>query len=81
VQAYRDTLTDFRTATARARPDRRPQPYSHRVGILTGLKDQPVAMDLIQQKVQVARAMDYDGVSFFFYDTLWNAAGENSEIG
>jgi uncharacterized lipoprotein YddW (UPF0748 family) len=79
VQAYRDTLTDFQTLLQD--PDliaaRNHIPTA--VGILTGLKDQPVAMDLIQQKVQVARAMDYDGVSFFFYETLWNAAGEQPE--
>jgi uncharacterized lipoprotein YddW (UPF0748 family) len=80
VQAYRNNLDDFRTVLQEPELVAARNHIPTGVGILTGLKDQPVPMDLIRQKVEVARAMDYDGVSFFFYDTLWNAAGENSEM-
>jgi uncharacterized lipoprotein YddW (UPF0748 family) len=42
------------------------------VGILSGLKGRPTPMPLIQEQVQWARSQDFAGVSFFFYESLWN---------
>ncbi len=49
------------------------------VGILSGLKDRPVTMELIQQQVQIAREMGFAGLSFCFYDTLWQGASGETE--
>jgi uncharacterized lipoprotein YddW (UPF0748 family) len=40
------------------------------IGILTGLKNRPVEMPLIQQQVQMVRDRQLDGVAFFFYESL-----------
>jgi uncharacterized lipoprotein YddW (UPF0748 family) len=49
------------------------------IGILTGLKGKQVPMTQIQQQVQAVRDRGYAGVSFFFYETLWNLVAEPAE--
>uniref|UniRef100_A0A7C3KJA6 Glycoside hydrolase family 10 protein n=1 Tax=Oscillatoriales cyanobacterium SpSt-418 TaxID=2282169 RepID=A0A7C3KJA6_9CYAN len=46
------------------------------IGILTGLKGRPVPFRQIQDQVQMVRDRGYSGVSFFFYETLWNLVNE-----
>lgn len=74
VQVYRNNLVSFRNALR----DRAFQQARHHiptgVGILSGLKDRPVPIALIQQQVQTARGMGFAGVSLFFYDTVWTVA-------
>ncbi|MEM6520653.1 MAG: glycoside hydrolase family 10 protein [Cyanobacteria bacterium P01_D01_bin.71] len=74
VQVYRDNLDTFRQ-TLRDREIQRSRDHIPTgVGIMAGLRHQPVSMSLIQQQVQAARDMGFDGVSFFFYETLWQLA-------
>ena len=74
VQVYRDSVDNFQN-TLRDRTIQQAQGHIPTgVGILTGLKNQPVPIGLIQQQVQVARDMGFAGVSFFFYDTIWTVA-------
>lgn len=79
VQVYRDNITSFRNALR----DRDLQQASRHIptgiGILSGLKNRPVPMALIEQQVQAARGMGFAGVSFFFYDTLWTLADGETE--
>jgi len=42
------------------------------VGILAGLKHQFVPLGQIQNQVDIVRAQGLAGVSFFYYETLWN---------
>ncbi|MEO1401258.1 MAG: family 10 glycosylhydrolase, partial [Cyanobacteria bacterium J06635_1] len=50
------------------------------VGILTGLRNDPIASSLIEKKVQALRQRGYAGMAFFFYDSIWHvAAGEPIE--
>jgi len=46
------------------------------IGILSGLKGRFVPMQQIETQVQSVRARKFAGVSFFFYESLWNIAGE-----
>lgn len=46
------------------------------IGILSGLKDRSVASAQIQSQVEVSRDQGFAGVSFFFYETLWNLSQE-----
>ncbi|MDB9528875.1 glycoside hydrolase family 10 protein [Oscillatoria sp. CS-180] len=78
IQAYRNNMTQFRAVLSRPELQEARLHIPTGVGILSGLKNQPVAVSLIQQQVQAARDMGFGGVSFFFYDTLWTVApGEN----
>lgn len=79
VQIYRDNLPSFRNALRDRALQQARRHIPTAIGILSGLKDRPVPMALIQQQVQTARGMGFAGVSFFFYDTVWSAAaGETS---
>lgn len=74
VQMYRDNLASFRNALRDRALQQARRHIPTGVGILSGLKDRPVPMALIQQQVQTARGMGFAGVSFFFYDTVWTVA-------
>ncbi|MCY7391015.1 MAG: family 10 glycosylhydrolase, partial [Leptolyngbyaceae cyanobacterium CAN_BIN12] len=47
------------------------------IGILTGLKDRPVAIQQVQEQVEAVRRHGFAGVSFFFYETMWNLSNES----
>jgi len=49
------------------------------IGIMSGLKGKYVPMQQIQTQVQKVRERKFAGVSFFFYETLWNMTGETSQ--
>ena len=76
VQVYRNNISSFRNTLQSREIQQARQHIPTAVGILTGLKNDPVPMSLIQQQAQTARDMGFAGMSFFFYDTLWTAAGE-----
>lgn len=80
VQVYRDRLSDFDAVLREPTLVRAKNHIPTGIGILTGLKNAPVPINLIREKVQTVRDRGYAGVSFFFYDTLWNAAGEAPEV-
>jgi len=74
MQVYRASLDSFRqTLRDRTLYDaNRHVPIS--IGILSGLRNAPVSASLIRQQVQTARSMGFQGVSFFFYESLWQVA-------
>ena len=79
VQIYRSNLASFRNTLRDRTLQQARRHIPTGVGILSGLKDRPVPVALIQQQVQAARGMGFAGVSFFFYDTVWTVAeGETS---
>jgi uncharacterized lipoprotein YddW (UPF0748 family) len=47
------------------------------IGILSGLKGKYVPWGQIQNQVQITRRYNFAGVSFFFYETLWNLVKEH----
>ncbi|OKH21783.1 glycoside hydrolase family 10 protein [Chroogloeocystis siderophila] len=48
------------------------------IGILSGLKNRHVPIQQIQEQVAAVRQRKFAGVSFFFYETLWNLSQEKS---
>lgn len=48
------------------------------IGILSGLKNRSVPTTQIQSQVAASRERKFAGVSFFFYETLWNLSSEKS---
>ncbi len=49
------------------------------IGILSGLKDRSIPLSQIQKQVEAVRQRGFAGVSFFFYETLWNIGTEPSD--
>ena len=49
------------------------------IGILSGLKNRSVSMEQIKTQIEKVRERKFAGVSFFFYETLWNISQENPQ--
>jgi uncharacterized lipoprotein YddW (UPF0748 family) len=49
------------------------------IGILSGLNGRPVSLSDIRQQVKATRDRDFAGVSFFFYESLWQMAKESPQ--
>jgi len=75
VQVYRPDLQSFSEQLVRPEIQEALQKIPTGVGILTGLRNKPVPMQRIQAKVSAARDRGL-GVSFFFYESLWEYAPE-----
>ena len=76
LQVYQDSLAGFAEELMRPEVQAARSHIPTGVGILTGLKDRPVAFKQIQDQVQLVRDRQFAGVSFFFYETMWNLSGE-----
>jgi uncharacterized lipoprotein YddW (UPF0748 family) len=73
VQIYRRDLASFVSEIDK------PEMVSARgqiptaIGVLSGLRNAPMANDLIKKQVEVTRQRGYAGIVFFFYETIWQA--------
>ncbi len=76
VQVYRPDMASFTEQISRPEIQEVQQKIPTGVGVLTGLRTRPVPMQLIQSKVRMARSRGL-GVSFFFYESLWDNAPES----
>lgn len=76
VQLYRNDLKVFISELERPEVLAARSHIPVSVGILTGLKNRPVPFGQIQNQVQAVRRRRFAGVSFFFYETLWNLTKE-----
>ncbi len=76
LQVYGDNLKGFADELMRPEVQAARSHIPTGVGILTGLKDRPVAFQQIHDQVQIVRDRQFAGVSFFFYETMWNLSGE-----
>lgn len=47
------------------------------IGVLSGLKGRPILWQKIQKQVNIAREHKFAGISFFFYESLWNLGAES----
>ncbi|HAC63233.1 MAG TPA: hypothetical protein DCF68_06740, partial [Cyanothece sp. UBA12306] len=75
VQVYRPDLDSFINQLTKPSIREARQKIPTGVGILTGLRNRQIEMEFIQEKVLTAKQYGL-GVSFFFYDSLWNYAPE-----
>jgi len=75
VQVYRPDLQSFNQQISRPEIREAQQRIPTAAGVLTGLRNMPVPMQLIQSKVRSAQSRGL-GVAFFFYESLWDSAAE-----
>ncbi|MGB3299409.1 MAG: glycoside hydrolase family 10 protein [Phormidesmis sp.] len=78
IQLYRNDLGRFvwemgQEATEFARTH---VPTS--IGVLSGLRGRSVPMSQIAEQVEAVRDRKFSGVSFFFYETLWDLSAEGT---
>nr|WP_042341414.1 glycoside hydrolase family 10 protein [Calothrix sp. PCC 7507] len=79
LQIYRDDLNVFISELEypEVKAAQRHIPVS--VGILAGLKGRSIPIQQIQTQVQKVRDRRFAGVSFFFYESLWNISKEKPQ--
>ncbi|MEM7595173.1 MAG: glycoside hydrolase family 10 protein [Cyanobacteria bacterium P01_A01_bin.83] len=76
VQVYRDSNDNF------LKELEQPEILSAKahipvgIGVLSGLKGRPIPWQKIDRQVKIAREHQFAGISFFFYESLWNMATE-----
>jgi uncharacterized lipoprotein YddW (UPF0748 family) len=76
LQIYRKDLNRFIAEIERPEVEAARRRIPVAIGIITGVKPQPVPIAQVTEQVEVARNWGFSGVSFFFYESLWNLAKE-----
>ena len=76
LQVYRNDLNRFIAEIERPEVEAARQKIPVAIGIITGVKPQAVPMSQVVEQVEVARNWGFSGVSFFFYESLWNLTKE-----
>jgi uncharacterized lipoprotein YddW (UPF0748 family) len=71
VQTYRNDLDRFIAELEQPAMREMHQLVPMGIGILTGTWNNPVAIAQIQQQVQAVRDLEFDGISFFYWESLW----------
>lgn len=79
VQIYRNNIESFNRELAQKDLQLAKDHIPSSIGILSGLKGKKVDLDLINKKIKSTREKGFDGVSFFFYESLWNFGPETLE--
>lgn len=78
VQIYRDNFSTFLSELEQPEVQLASSHIPVGIGILTGLKNRSVPFQQIQRQVEAVRRRGFAGISFFFYETLWNLGAEPS---
>jgi uncharacterized lipoprotein YddW (UPF0748 family) len=72
LQVYRDDLKTFAAELSQPAVQMARGQIPVGVGILSGLWGRPVDMKQIQGQVQAVRDRGFNGVSFFYWESLWS---------
>jgi len=78
VQVYRNDLQSFVKKINRSEIKETQQKIPTAVGIMAGLRNKPVSINLIKSQVRASHQSGL-GVSFFYYESLWNRSQESKE--
>ncbi|NES83055.1 MAG: family 10 glycosylhydrolase [Moorea sp. SIO2B7] len=79
LQVYRTDLNKFIEELQQPEVEAARQHIPVSIGILSGIKPRFVPLENITTQVQTVRNNEFAGVSFFFYESLWNLAKEPPE--
>lgn len=71
IQIYRDDLKSFSAQLKQPALEVARKQIPVGVGILTGTWSRPVDIAQIREQVQAVRERGFDGVSFFYWESLW----------
>ena len=72
LQVYRDSMTKFISELNHESVQTARQKVPVIIGLLSGTLRHPVPMEQIEQQMKVVRDRGFDGVSFFYWETLWS---------
>ncbi|MBE9146689.1 glycoside hydrolase family 10 protein [Planktothrix mougeotii] len=79
LQIYRSDLNRFITELDRSEVILAKDHIPVAIGILSGLKNRSTSMEIIKQQITEIRRRNFAGVSFFFYESLWNWSEESQQ--
>lgn len=79
VQIYRDRTDSFIRELQQPEILAAKEHIPVAIGVLSGLKGRPILWDKIDRQVKIARERRFAGISFFFYESLWNLASESPQ--
>ena len=79
LQIYRPDLNRFITELERSEVTLAKNHIPVAIGILSGLKNRSTPMNIIEQQIAEIRKRKFAGVSFFFYESLWNWSEESEQ--
>lgn len=71
LQVYRQDLTQFQTELNQGAVQQAKQQIPVAIGIHTGNGKQPTPFTQIREQVEAARSQGFQGVSFFYWESLW----------
>jgi uncharacterized lipoprotein YddW (UPF0748 family) len=71
LQVYRNDLASFQAELVQPAVQLARHKVPVSVGILTGTWNRPVSIERIKKQVQMVRDRGFEGVSFFYWETLW----------
>jgi uncharacterized lipoprotein YddW (UPF0748 family) len=76
LQVYRDNMSSFLREIEQPEVVAASRRIPVATGILTGIRTESYSSDLIRTQAAAARSRRFAGLSFFYYETLWNNADE-----
>lgn len=79
LQVYRDKQESFQRELSQPELESAKNHIPVGIGIISGLRGRPVPFERIEEQVETVRDRKFAGVSFFFYESLWNLAEEPKE--
>ncbi|NJK38423.1 MAG: family 10 glycosylhydrolase [Oscillatoriales cyanobacterium SM2_3_0] len=79
LQVYRPDMERFTRELGRTEVELAKHHIPFAIGIMSGLRNDPTAIEIVAQQVRETRQQKFAGVSFFFYESLWNWAKESPE--
>ncbi|VXD22003.1 conserved exported hypothetical protein [Planktothrix serta PCC 8927] len=79
LQIYRPDLNRFITELERSEVTLAKDHIPVAIGILSGLKNRPTSLEIIEQQIAEIRQRNFAGVSFFFYESLWKWSEESEQ--
>jgi uncharacterized lipoprotein YddW (UPF0748 family) len=80
LQVYRPDLNRFITELERTEVELAKDHIPVAIGILTGLKDRGTPLETIAAQIEETRKRKFAGISFFFYESIWNWGEESPRI-
>ncbi len=78
IQLYRTDLGRFVWEMGQEATDFARTHVPTSIGVLSGLRGRSVPMAQIAEQVEAVRDRNFSGVSFFFYETLWDLSSEGT---
>jgi uncharacterized lipoprotein YddW (UPF0748 family) len=80
IQLYRNDLSRFVWEMEKPEVKLAKSHIPVAIGVLAGLKPRPIKMSQIAEQVAAIRKQKLAGVSFFFYETLWNLKPDGEKV-